>query len=114
VRSEQYFIRRSAIVAVIVVAATWWLSDAAGWKLPAVLFAAGSMAFLISIQMATVIENGVMVGIVVVVALAAAWAGLGEFLWPCLFAALAGAIDGMGQRVAWERRRRALDSNSSP
>lgn len=104
--SEKYFLRRSAIVAGIVVAVTWLLSDATGWKLPAVLFAAGSLAFVISTQMATVIENGVMVALVLVVALAVASAGFGEVFWPSFLGAIVGAIDGMLQRVRWERLSR--------
>ena len=104
--SEKHFLRRSCIVAGIVVAATWLLSDAAGWRLPAVLFAAGTVAFVISTQMATVIENGVMVALVIVVALVVASAGFGEVLWPSVFGAIAGAIDGMSQRAEWERRLR--------
>jgi len=103
-RFERYLLGRSALVAAVVVALTGWLSEAAGWKLAAVLIAAGSMAFLISIQMATVIENCVMIGIVVVVALVVAWAGFGEVFWPSVCGALAGAVNGIAQRAAWERR----------
>lgn len=104
--SAKYFLRRSCIVAGIVLIVTWLLSDAAGWRLPAVLFTAGSAAFVISTQMATVIENGVMVVLVLVVALVVASAGFGEVLWPSVFGAIVGAIDGMSQRAEWKRRSR--------
>jgi hypothetical protein len=103
--SLKYFLARSLIVAGIVAAVTWVFSDAAGWKLPAVLVAAGVVAFMISIQMATVIENAVMVAIVSVIALLAKSAGFGEVLWPSVFGAIVGAVDGMMQRSKLKNRQ---------
>jgi hypothetical protein len=64
-----------------------------------VLLAAGSLAYLISLQRATVIENIVMVGIVLFIAFAAASAGFGEVFWPSAFGAVMGALNGMLQRA---------------
>ncbi len=103
--SGRSFFWRSAIVASVVAAAAWWLSSAAGWKLVGVVCATWLIAFAISIQMATLIEYGVMLALVLVVVLAVAGAGFGEIFWPGLCAALAGAIDGVAQRAAWEKLR---------
>jgi len=104
--SGRSFIWRSAIVATVVAAAVWWLSNAAGWRLIGVVGVAWFLTFAISIQMATFIEYCLMLVLALVVAGSVAWAGFGEFFWPALCAALAGAIDGGAQRAAWERLRR--------
>jgi hypothetical protein len=103
----RHFVMRGAAYAVAVAALTWWLSDASGAKLYAVVGAAIWITFGLSIVAETLIAYLYLSAMIVVIALLAAWAGHGEFLWPCVGACVVGTIEGGAQHYAYEQQTRA-------
>ena len=103
--SDADFFGRSAVFGIILSSWTYWLTDAAGWQAYTIM-GIGLLVFIaISMQQATVIENGVMLIFIAMIVWGLSTTDYFGFHWSILILGLLGAFNGAGGRESHHQHR---------